>query len=73
MLTTFAQAPHDDGITLMELIRDVPHDGPAMIVYMLLAAMIAFVWIGSMPSVIERGSKRRDSEGPHGRSGASDS
>lgn len=36
-----------DGLTLSEIIRDLPHDGPALVVYALILLFIWFVWRGS--------------------------
>jgi hypothetical protein len=38
------------GLTIGEVIRDVPHDTGALIVYLMVAAFIAFVWLGSRTS-----------------------
>ena len=37
----------DDGLTLREVIADIPHDAGAVAVYLLLALYIGFVWYGN--------------------------
>ncbi|HUF13364.1 MAG TPA: hypothetical protein VMN78_09710 [Longimicrobiales bacterium] len=39
-----------DGLTLGEIIADIPHDAPAIFVYVLLAAGIAAIVAGSRRS-----------------------
>lgn len=36
-----------DGLTPGEILRDLPHDGPALVVYGLILLFIWFVWRGS--------------------------
>jgi hypothetical protein len=38
------------GLTLREVIADIPHDGPAFVVYFLLVVFVAFIWHGSRKS-----------------------
>lgn len=37
----------DTGLTLQSVLRDIPTDGPAMIVYALVLAFVGFTWVGS--------------------------
>jgi hypothetical protein len=37
----------DDGLTLREVLADIPHDVPAMVVYVLIALFVGFIWWGS--------------------------
>jgi hypothetical protein len=37
----------DDGLTLSEVVRDIPHDGPSIVVYVLVAMFLLFIWWGS--------------------------
>jgi hypothetical protein len=34
-------------LTLWEVIADVPHDGPALVVYAMLGLFVAGIWYGS--------------------------
>lgn len=43
-MTTVAQS---DGLTLDEIIRGIPHDGPAIVIYVMLLAFVGFIWMGS--------------------------
>lgn len=43
----FAMMIQDDGLTLREVIADIPHDVPAMVVYVLIAVFVGFIWWGS--------------------------
>lgn len=36
-----------DGLTVGEVIKDIPHDGPAFVIYVLLAVSGAVIWRGS--------------------------
>lgn len=36
-------------LTFQEIIADIPHDGAAIVVYLLLAAFVAGIWYGSRP------------------------
>lgn len=35
------------GLTLGRVLRDIPHDGPAIVVYVLLLVFVGFIWVGS--------------------------
>lgn len=37
----------NDGLSLAEVLRDIPHDAGAMVVYVLLLAFVGFIWYGS--------------------------
>jgi hypothetical protein len=41
----------DDGLTFNAVIQDIPHDGPAIVVYLMLVVFAALVWLGSRRSV----------------------
>lgn len=40
----------DDGLTLTDILSDIPHDAGAVIVYILVLAFAGFVWYGSRHS-----------------------
>lgn len=40
-------AVQQDGLTLDTVIRDLPHDGPALVIYGMLAVFIIAIWRGS--------------------------
>lgn len=40
----------EDGLTFREVIQDVPHDAPAIVVYAMLALFVMFIWHGSRKS-----------------------
>lgn len=42
-----AMAMQDDGLTFREVVQNLPHDGPALLVYVLVALFIGFIWHGS--------------------------
>jgi hypothetical protein len=46
-MSIFAMMIQDDGLTLREVIADIPHDVPAMVVYVLIALFVGFIWWGS--------------------------
>jgi hypothetical protein len=35
------------GLTLTEVVRDLPHDGPSLVVYTLVLLFVAMIWVGS--------------------------
>lgn len=37
----------DDGLTLGEVLRDIPHDPPAFVVYTLVIVFLGLIWKGS--------------------------
>ncbi|CAN5439331.1 hypothetical protein BH24GEM3_BH24GEM3_18710 [soil metagenome] len=36
-------------LTSEEIVTDIPHDAAAVVVYLLLALFIGFIWYGSRP------------------------
>lgn len=42
-----ATAIQSEGMTFGEVIRGIPHDGPAVVVYVMLIAFVGFIWLGS--------------------------
>jgi hypothetical protein len=42
-----AQAADRGGLTLAEVLRDIPHDTAAFVVYALLAIFVGLIWAGS--------------------------
>jgi hypothetical protein len=46
-MSNFAMMIQDDGLTLREVLADIPHDLPAMVVYVLIALFVGFIWWGS--------------------------
>lgn len=46
LATTILQAAEDGGLTIGEILADIPHDGPAIVVYLLTAAATALIWWG---------------------------
>lgn len=44
-IATIAQAVADaDRLTLSEIVADIPHDGPAIVVYVMLLASVGLIW-----------------------------
>jgi hypothetical protein len=41
-------------LTLGKVVADIPHDLPALIVYLMVAALALFVWWGSSPRSLAR-------------------
>jgi hypothetical protein len=56
-MSIFAMMLQDDGLTLREVISDIPHDLPALVVYVIIAVFVGFIWWGS------RGGKSGPSTG----------
>ena len=52
---SIALLQQDGGLTIGDIIADIPHDLPAIIVYVLLAGFVYLIWRGSRPS-----SKRKE-------------
>jgi hypothetical protein len=42
MFSIYMQA--DEGLTLREVITDIPHDVPAMVVYVMIAVAVYVLW-----------------------------
>lgn len=36
-----------EGLTFGEIVSGIPHDGPAIVIYVMLAAFVGFIVIGS--------------------------
>jgi hypothetical protein len=47
MMISMLAALQDNGLTVTEVIRDIPHDGPAIVIYAMLALFVGLVWAGS--------------------------
>jgi hypothetical protein len=41
------QSAVDDGLTFGDVVRDLPHDAGALVVYVLMLGFIGFIWYGS--------------------------
>ena len=37
----------DGGLTLGEVLTSIPHDGPALVIYVMILAFAGFIWHGS--------------------------
>ena len=49
----------DGGLTLSEILSDIPHDAGALVVYVLIAAFVGFIWYGTRrPHDPDRGASR---------------
>lgn len=42
-----AAALQDDGLTFGDVLRNLPHDAGALVVYGLVIAFVGFIWHGS--------------------------
>lgn len=42
-----AQAAADDGLTIGKLLGDIPHDAPAIVVYVMVLLFAGLIWAGS--------------------------
>jgi hypothetical protein len=40
-------ALQDDGLTATEIVQNIPHDGPALVVYTMLLIFAVLIWRGS--------------------------
>jgi hypothetical protein len=47
MMIAVLALQQDNGLTLLEVIRDIPHDAPAVVVYVMATIFIVLVWRGS--------------------------
>jgi hypothetical protein len=45
----FAYIAQADGLTLSEVVRELPHDPASVVGYVLLAVFVGFIWIGMRP------------------------
>jgi hypothetical protein len=46
-MSAIAMVIQSDGLNLGEVIRGIPHDGPAVVIYAMLIAFAGFIWLGS--------------------------
>jgi hypothetical protein len=44
---SFALQAGNDGLTLHELIADIPHDVTSLVVYIMVAVFLFLIWYGS--------------------------
>ena len=44
MLPIFMALQESDGLSFGEVIRDIPHDGPAIVGYLLIGAFVYAIW-----------------------------
>ncbi|CAN5887917.1 hypothetical protein BH23GEM9_BH23GEM9_00950 [soil metagenome] len=44
---TLLMVRQDAGLTATEVVQNIPHDGPAFVVYAMLIAFIVLIWRGS--------------------------
>lgn len=40
----------DEGLTFREVLQNIPHDGPAVVIYLMLAVFAGLIWWGSRNS-----------------------
>jgi hypothetical protein len=52
----FMQAQQSEALTLSRVLRDIPHDTGAVIIYVMLVAFMVFIWLGSRSSSTPAGS-----------------
>lgn len=49
------QSAQEDGLTLAEMLADLPHDPAAIVGYLFVGAFVAFVWWGHKKSGSDAG------------------
>jgi hypothetical protein len=49
-----------DGLTLKDIVVDIPHDMGAFLAYGLLGIFVFFIWFASKPSVVARYGAKYD-------------
>lgn len=59
----FALQVAESGLTLEEIVTDIPHDLTALVVYLLLGLFGGFVWYGSRRSGMESRGAGHDPAG----------
>ncbi|HSJ09323.1 MAG TPA: hypothetical protein VK928_05395 [Longimicrobiales bacterium] len=47
MLMIAAAVLQEDGLSVGDVIRNLPHDAGALVVYVLVLAFVGFIWHGS--------------------------
>jgi len=48
-MVAFALLAQSGGLTLGEVVRDLPHDPASIVGYVFLAVFVGFVWFGMRP------------------------
>lgn len=51
-------AGEGSGLTLKQVLQDIPHDAGAIIVYLLIAGFAFMLWYGNRPEVVKRFENR---------------
>ncbi len=54
----------DNGLTLKDIVLDIPHDMAALVVYAMVGIFVFFIWFASKPSVVARHSAKYDAVEP---------
>jgi hypothetical protein len=49
-MIAYAALLQEDGLTLREILTNIPHNAAAIVVYVLLAVLVGFIWYGSRNS-----------------------
>ena len=57
------QETADEGLTFGEMLRDIPHDAGAIVVYVLMLSVVGFIWYGSRSKAAPPGPEARNDEG----------
>lgn len=47
MFAILALLQEGEGLTIGRILRDIPHDLPALIVYVLIGGFIGMIWLGN--------------------------
>jgi hypothetical protein len=47
MFAIRALLQESEGLTFSKLLQDIPHDLPALVVYVLIAAFAGMIWLGN--------------------------
>ncbi|CAN5638058.1 hypothetical protein BH23GEM7_BH23GEM7_24470 [soil metagenome] len=53
-------------LTFEEIVTDIPHDAAAVVVYLLLALFVGFIWYGSRPGAAGEEDAGRSTTAHHG-------
>lgn len=61
---TLVQETASGGLTLQRVLQDIPHDAGAIVIYVLMAAFVGFIWYGSRskPQRTDAGAGQHDTE-----------
>lgn len=70
LTTALVQAAESEGLTIGRILADIPHDAPAILLYVLTAASIGLIWWANRKKTGDDSAVRSEAPGAAGAAGA---